>query len=132
MMTITILGFLPATTIRAATTDILLLGTYWPFPHSTDVHSQLLTAQLQHYMRKKEKHYKGSPLDWIKDVTETDQAKHLKAPTNTSILAGDFNALWYPGREGTNDPIPPWATLTDWRNTTGDLLHNQDTLTTKE
>ena len=57
------LDIFTATTIRAATTDILLLGTYWPIPHNIDEHSQSLTAHLQHYMTKKEKHYRGSPLE---------------------------------------------------------------------
>ena len=29
-----------------ATTDILLLGIFWSIPHSTEEHSQSLTAQL--------------------------------------------------------------------------------------
>ena len=120
------IGILTATAIRAATTDIVFLGPYWPIPHNTDEHSQSLTAHLQHYMKEKEKNYRGSPLDWVKDITETEQSKHLKTPTNTCILAGDFNALCYPGRGGTNDPIQTRATLNKWRNSIGELLHNQN------
>ena len=60
------LGILTATTIRAVNTDILLLGNYWPIPHEAEEHSQSLTAHLHHYIKKKEKNHKGSPLDWIK------------------------------------------------------------------
>ena len=45
-------GILTATTIRTASTDILLLGTHWPIPHNTDEHSQSLTTHLQNYMKK--------------------------------------------------------------------------------
>ena len=74
------LDLLTATTIRAATTDILLLGTYWPISHNTDEHSQSLTAHLQHYINKKEKNYRGSPLDWIKDITEKNSPNTSKHP----------------------------------------------------
>ena len=84
------LGILTATTIRAANTDIVLLGTFWPIPHNTDEHSQSLTDHLQHYMKKKEKHYSGNPLEWIKDFIEIEQSKNTEATTNICILAGNF------------------------------------------
>ena len=70
-------------------------------------------------IKKKEKHYRGSPL-------EIERSKHLKIPTNKCILAADFNALWYPSRGGANDQIQRWATLNDWRNAAGELLHNKN------
>ena len=66
------LGILDATTIRAATTDILLLGNYWPIPHKAEEHTQSLTARLQQYIKKKEKTHKGSPLDWTKGTIEIE------------------------------------------------------------
>ena len=46
------LGILTATTIRAATTDILSLGTYLPIPHNNDEHSQSLTSHIKYYINK--------------------------------------------------------------------------------
>ena len=48
------LGILTAITIRAATTDILLSGTYWPIPHSAEEHSRFQTDHLHQYIKKKE------------------------------------------------------------------------------
>ena len=47
-------GILTARTIRAATTDILLLGTCWPIPHKADEHTQSLIPHLQQYIKKGE------------------------------------------------------------------------------
>ena len=48
----------------------------------------------------------------------------MATPQNICILARYFNARWYPGpgRGGKNPPIQPWATINDWRNSTGELL----------
>ena len=121
------LGIFTATTIRAATTDFLLLGTYWPILNKADEHTQSLTAHLQQYIKKTEKKHQGSPLDWVKGIIEIEQSKHLATAENTCILAGDFNARWYPGpgRGGSNPAIQPWATIHGWRNTTDELLHSR-------
>ena len=83
------LGIQTATTIRAATTDILLLGAYWHIPHRTDENPNSLTAHLQHHIKKKEQSHNGCPLDWIKDIIEVEKSKHLATTSNTCTLAGD-------------------------------------------
>ena len=56
--------------------------------------------------QEKDKHHKGSPLDWIKGLIAVEQPEHLGKPTNTNILAGDFNARWHPGKGGSNSGLP--------------------------
>ena len=83
------LGILTATTIRAATTDILLLDNYWPIPNNNDEQYQSLTAHLQHCLKKKEKKYRGSPLEWIKDfLKNTDKHMYTSRRLQFTLVSG--------------------------------------------
>ena len=77
------LGILTATTIRATSADILLLGTYWSTPNKTDDNPQSITVHVDKYIQKKERYYKGSSLDWVVGCIGIGQFKHIQIPTDT-------------------------------------------------
>ena len=72
------LSILTATTIRAASANILVLCTYWPISYKADENTQSLTAHtdLTSTYRKR-KQCRGSSLDWIKGCIAIVQSKHL-------------------------------------------------------
>eukprot|EP01034_Spumella_vulgaris_P036599 gene36599-45138_t len=117
------LSVITHTTLRAATRDILLIGTYWPNkpkpktqePNNSPPQSNSLHNKLQSFLHSTEK-YHGSPLDWIQTNINLLSSKHQSKPKNVTILCGDFNSRWYPGPGGTNGTLAPWATLNDWHN----------------
>ena len=72
------LEILTATMIRAATTDIQLLGTYWPIPHKADEHTQSLTNPISAAIHQEKRRKSQRQLTWLDK--RYHQNRGVKAP----------------------------------------------------